>query len=221
MIRLAAIIFFVSTAAVAGQPSMDPNAWLFEHSPGMPAHPYKTPRGWGFRFPTYIGPLPCRNDQACASVHYLTTDGRPSGSLIGAQSLEMRGTVSATKGAIWNYRTEPSNNGPGLPAGFRFMIQAQNDGCLCKDYGRWWSTDSVALKPGPFRLVAPLKPSHWSSVWGHRADSSPRALQGWRSALAHPARIGITFGGGKFYGHGVNVRGGKASMVVTKVRVNR
>ncbi len=218
MIRLAALFILISTAALADQPSMSPAAWTFQYSPGMPAHPVKAGVGWGFAFPAYNGPLPCRNDQACPGAHYLTTN---SPSLAGAKSLLMTGSVTLSKGASFNYRTEPSNNGGGLPAGFRFLIHAQGDDCLCHEYGRWWSTDSVPLKRGPFVLKAPLVPSHWSSVFGKKATANGRALAGWRSAVAHPARIGITFGGGNFYGHGVNVRNGRATMTVASVKVKR
>lgn len=214
---LAVLALLVCSPALAGQPSMSAAAWQFLYSPGMPAHPVQNGAGWYFGFPVYNGALPCKNDQACAGVHYLVTG---SGILTGARSILVVGRIVVTGHPQFHWETEPQNHGKG-PATFRLFIQRQGDN-LHSDYFRWWSNPaSVVIQAGAFRMRVLLKPGQWSSVFGHRGDSSAAARAGFAAALAHPVKIGMTFGGGDSFGHGVNVRGGTARMVVTRFTVER
>jgi len=208
----ALLLCLVAGAANAASASK----WWFRYSPGMPSHPAQVGAGFRFAFPAYGGPLPCRNDQACASVHYLTTPwgaALPFGGYV-----EAAGQISVTRNPVFHWQTEPGNGGSG-PARFHFMVEAQGDGCLCKDYGRWWSVQGFELKPGAFDAKIAFVPSQWQSVFGHLASSSSKALAGFKAALAHPAYVGMTFGGGNSFGHGVNVRGGSAAMTVSSFHV--
>ena len=80
---------------------------------------------------------------------------------------------------------------------------------------RWWSNPSaVVLAPtdGPVSLTVPLQGEKWTAVNGMSGVQQPN---GFAAALAHPANIGLTFGGGCFFGHGVFIDGGTATLTVT------
>ncbi len=205
MIRVAALLILISTAAFAGQPSMSPSAWDFQYSDHMPAHPHKWGTGWAFTFPSSGG-----------GVDYLTTSS--AGSLTGYRSLAVTGSISG-KGVFRG--TDPRDTGTAPPS-MHLFIQARGDDCLCHEFGRWWSNpQSVKLQRGAFSMTVPLRPGYWSSVYGKRGDSSGRARQGFAAAVAHPARIGMTFGAGNNFGHGVVVKGGTMAMGVSSMRARR
>lgn len=206
-----------AAASPAWQPSMRAADWHWRFSPGMHG-PVQAGKGWSFAFPFYAGPLPCATDQSCAGAHYLATEALGP---IAGKALVATGWISARGNPAFEHRTEPGNTGHAAAA-FRFFIQAAGDDCLCQDYGRWWSNPrSVKLQPGAFRLAVGLAPRNWTSVFGHRGSSSPAARAGFAAALAHPARMGFAFGGGNYFSHGVNLRGGSARMTVTAVHIKR
>jgi len=64
-------------------------------------------------------------------------------------------------------------------------------------------------------LVAPLNAAQWSSVLGKKGTDSAVATQGFEAALADLGNVGMTFGGGCFFGHGVFVTGGTARFIAT------
>ena len=88
-------------------------------------------------------------------------------------------------------------------------------------YYRWWSINTFyVLAPGQAQLAASLTdPSQWLSVFGERADSSPGARAGFEVAKSDLGAVGFTFGGGCFYGHGVNLLGGTARFHVRSLAV--
>lgn len=214
------LVLLWPTLALA-QPSTRASDWTFEHSPGMASHPVQQGAGWAFQFPVYNGPLPCANDQACPGVHYLTTG---SGSLTGVKSITVDGRIGLNGPVQFNFQTEPSNLGK-TPANFHLYIQEAGDNLTGKgkyEFYRWWSNPvSVKLQAGPFHATVPLRPDQWSSVFGKKGNASPAARAGFAQALAHAAKVGMTFSGGNTFGHGVNIRGGKATMAVTHFRVDR
>lgn len=221
---LAALLLFALPAFA--QPSLVANLWRFQHSPGMPAHPTPLkPVGWSFAFPPYAAQLlPCAHTQACASVHYLTV---PTRTLNGYRQIVMSGRIIITGNPRFQYETEPSNTparGCNTPASVRLYFQRRGDtltGLGPYEHYRWWSNPrSLELDGGVFRLVVPLIPSEWSSVFGDKGDVSPIAMAGFRAARANVDNVGMTFGGGCFFGHGVNVSGGTARFVVTQFVVN-
>lgn len=103
-------------------------------------------------------------------------------------------------------------NGCIFPASVRFIMGPQTAGPYTSDeYERWWSNPVHAvLQAGQWTITAPLTPDQWSDVYGHFGTDSPQALAGWQAVVANPQVIGMTFGGGCFFGHGVEVTGGSA-----------
>lgn len=201
--RFLALLLLASPALA--DPSMNPEAWIFEHSVGMPAHPIKFGQGWAFAFPT-----------GARDVDYLTA---PAGVLMGGKSITVSGKIVTDPGVHF-FGTDPKDTG-NTPPSFHLFIQARGDQCLCNDFGRWWSVpQKVDLENGTFRLRVALKPSAWQSVFGHMGDSSLAARRGFLAVLARPFRIGVTFGEGNNFGHGVRANG-KAVMVMAEFHIDR
>jgi hypothetical protein len=180
--------------------SMNAGAWSFLYSPTMPTHPTPHPDGWSFDFPAQDG------------VHYLVqpVTGYVSGSARAKFRVETTGTP------FFDWRTNP-NNTCDNPASVRLYLQRRGDDMTAaKEFFRWWSNPvGYTLAPGAAELVAPLNPAQWSSVLGKRGTDSAAATQGFEAALADLGNVGMTFGGGCFFGHGVFVTGGTARFIAT------
>ncbi len=199
-----------SPKPISGAPS-PPTAWTLWFSPGVTLG-----AGPSFNFPTWVSscPGPTGFNQTCPAVHYLVNRG---GVLLSGQSVIMTATVAGSS-PQWNYNNiENDGNTCVAPATVRFFIQEAGDdwsGNGAFAYYRWWSTQAIPLQLGTFTLTVPLIPGDWSSVMGAQGDSSPAATAGFNQALASAQAIGMTFGGGCFYGHGVDLTGGSATFTV-------
>ena len=69
-------------------------------------------------------------------------------------------------------------------------------------FSRWWAaSDFVALAPGSYVFDVPLSPERWTSVNGVCRDQT--APTEFASALKNVSSLGVSFGAGCFYGHGV------------------
>lgn len=96
------------------------------------------------------------------------------------------------------------------PAGIKLWFQRRGDDWSAAIGGgsyRWWSTDRSVLAENFEQVRAlqvPLTPDRWTNVNG-RSDPA-----GFAAALADCSSVGITFGGGNFAGHGVNLLSGSA-----------
>lgn len=81
------------------------------------------------------------------------------------------------------------------------------------DDDRWWAfADKVTLAPGPITLTARIDPARWLNVNGQTGDTRPAQFQ---SATRNINGLGLTYGGGCYYGHGVFTTGGTARMAIT------
>lgn len=104
---------------------------------------------------------------------------------------------------IFDFKTEESNTGT-TPSNFRFLLWKNN-----KDSGelsRWWSNPScVFLAPGEFILEVDLTPDKWSSVYGKFGNLDSTTLAGFNACKQGIGDIGVTFGGGSAFGHGVRL----------------
>ncbi len=61
-------------------------------------------------------------------------------------------------------------------------------------------------------------PSIWTSVYGD--DNNQTSIDRFAHALAHVTDVGMTFGGGFYKGHGVNVMDGTANFALMSYTVN-
>jgi hypothetical protein len=120
---------------------------------------------------------------------------------------------------VFRWDTEPSNTCWSVPATIRPFILRWGKG---KKYigfaNRWWSNPTAFVLGGSgWSADIPLDPALWSGVDGQWAVND---LANWQADLNGAQAIGVTFGGGCFFGHGVGVENGSAKVVITALSVN-
>lgn len=182
--------------------------WVFQHSVGMPAGP--TPEGEGFVFDFPLG---------AGSVHYLVRGAPGGGSEISASFV-----VEATQDAVFNYKLNPNNTGSQPPSAHLYFqrvgdtVTGQGD----YEYYRWWAVEPfLELKPGSTTadLSVLLTPDKWISVYGKRGDTNETTQAFFKAAVSNMGSMGLTFGGGSFYGHGLNLTAGAAKFYLKNYRI--
>lgn len=180
------------------------NAWSFYSAVNTLPPTQLTPTSWGFTFPTDPG-----------KAGYLLHNHTAS---ITQQKLKIVGEViCSTPAPTFDFKTEASNTGT-TPANFRFLLWRKGRS-TSNEFDRWWSNaDCVYLAPGVFSLEAPLTPDKWSSALGKMGNLDGASLAGFNAAKQYIGDIGITFGGGSFFGHGVRLvpNTGTANFVCTE-----
>ncbi len=144
---------------------------------------------------------------------YLLTNG-PIYSLTTADTIIMTGKLATTAPTIFNYNSAPDNTCQ-FPAYFRPYIQSGTS-------VSWWSNPQAFLLDQSVAgvqttLVLPLDPSQWSDVSGVFANQDANTLAYFQQSLANILSIGLTAGGGCFFGHGVNTTGGTATFQVLEI----
>jgi len=191
-----------------GSLSLRPEAWdiLFSHK--MPAHPLPAEgRGWSFDFPV------CGDVQDC-SVHYVNTPA--SLSLKPGQTLKATFTITTVGSPRFIYQPYGGCN---TPANTRLFLQRGVD-LTYDEFDRWWAKAAVfTLAAGKATLTATLVPEQWSSVEGKSGNDSATAKAGFAKAIENVSRIGLTFGGGCNFGHGVAITGDAARFTLTEFSV--
>jgi hypothetical protein len=119
--------------------------------------------------------------------------------------------VIPTGPVVFNYDNEPGNTCI-FDAHARPIIDTGGNG----QYDRWWSNPIGydLTTGGTVTLTISLAPDHWSSVFGQLGNANAQAETGFTAALQNVQFLGLTFGGGCFFGHGVSVSGGTAEFRV-------
>lgn len=171
-------------------PVLSPS-WSYEYSTGTYAIVSYGSDGFTFTFPPANG------------VHYVTKAGSPF------SSVTVNGRVQGS-GTLTRLDTCSGNN----EARIYFQRSGDNwSGSGDYQFYRWWYTRPIVLTPGTsFSLVATTADlANWGSVLGIKADAAPSQFA---TAVANIGRIGITFGGGCSYGHGVWAASGNVAFTV-------
>jgi hypothetical protein len=182
--------------------SNKPTDWLPQYSTGVSVTS-STKGLWEFSFPSASG-----------SVNYLTTLYKQNQSpKLFTLTFEVDSTFPAYQ----------SLQGPNPPANFRLYFQRKWDdmsGADGYESYRWWaSEDSYVLGSADGKEVTfsiPLTPGNWSNVIGQMGTAAP---SGFTKALGNIGRVGMTFGGGGAFGHGVNVTAGSAKLTLKSVSI--
>ena len=165
-------------------------------------------------------PFPLRNAAGAlvfdfpssGSMHYLFTPS-PLAALRG--TLEVRLQVATTGTVGFNPLDTTSCN---LPPSARPFLWANDSGN--GNFDRWWSNPrAYALAAGATTISVPLQPEHWSSVDGRFGNAGPETRFGFEKALLNVTRLGLTFGGGCSFGHGIRVSGGTATFMLTEYAI--
>ena len=134
-------------------------------------------------------------------------------SLQGNNSLEVYGEIQCSEPPPL---FDCMENG-GIPPSFRILLWRKG-----RDTGdinaRWWSNPQcVMLKPGVFSLIVSLAPENWTNVYNHLAENS---LEKFNECLQNTGDIGLSFGGGSSFGHGIRLQGGTAKFVCSRFTLN-
>ena len=122
--------------------------------------------------------------------------------------------VDVTGSPTFNYMSESFNTCV-VPASARPMIWGA--GTTALPDGRWWSDNVVyTIVPGTDTLTVSLDPNinSWSNSNGQIATEDADTLAAFQAALKSTQYLALTFGGGCYYGHGVNVSGGTAEFTL-------
>ncbi len=151
---------------------------------------------------------------ADGSINYLY-NVRPPREISGSVSMSVQ--VTTTGPVVFNYMTEPFNTCP-TPASVRPFIWANRNSFA--EFDRWWSNPTaLTLAPGSATLTVRLAPDQWSSVNGKFGNADAASQAAFTNALRNVSSLGLTFGGGCFFGHGVNVQGGSARFALVSYQV--
>lgn len=165
-------------------------------------------------------PYPLRNEGAAlvfdfpasGSMHYLFT---PSAVAALRGTLVVTLQVTTTGPVVFQPLDTSSCN---LPPSARPFLWANDNGS--GSFDRWWSNPrAYALAAGGATITVPLQPEHWSSVDGRFGNADAETRFGFEKALLNITRIGLTFGGGCSFGHGIRVSGGAATFALSEYAI--
>jgi hypothetical protein len=105
-----------------------------------------------------------------------------------------------------------------LPPSARPFLWANGNGS--GSFDRWWSNPrAFPLASGSTTISVPLQAEHWSSVDGRFGNADAETRFGFEKALLNVTRLGLTFGGGCSFGHGIRVSGGTAKFTLSEYAV--
>ena len=189
-----------------------PEGWDIQHSSSMPSHPSSVSDGvWAFDFP-HTG-----------SVNYVTTPFTPQGT---PKAITMTFKVTYDPGTIFDYKLGDATNVCTTPAQVVLYFQRQGDKGDLDHYGyRWWFTPTQAnqllsnASGEEVTITAPFDPAAWSNVVGYYGNANEDNTRYFNDAIKEMGHVGLTFGGGCFYGHGVRVNVGNAKFTLVKFSV--
>lgn len=180
--------------------------WEFSGSKGLPRRPSQKKNGFTFAFPDATGHV----------GYIITTDRIPvfRRGRFRKDDITLAIKITASEDIVFDRPYEADNTGT-APASVRLLLQRN----MNTNFGRWWSRDSIILTPGTHVLSVPLNPANWSSVFGNTGNDSPASKKAFKNCLVEPINIGLTFGSGDRYGHGVHAAAGSATFEVLGLKV--
>jgi len=202
------VLFTVAAKAQVNVP-ITANKWqLWNRAVGrLPIHAVAG-GGIGFNFEVSAQPDPNAGPTWCG---YFVSPVKNI-ALTGAE-IVVTFAISADPSVIWNHASDSWNTNP-PPANFHVYVQT-SDANNCKElFGicnppqlRWWSNPAkftLVDTGGQVELHVPLTPENWSETDGQPA-TDPIYYPYWVQTMNNPKWVGMTFGGGCCFGHGVNV----------------
>ena len=196
------VIACLCQSAAAEQISLAPEVWEIRFSYDLPNRPYAHGSGWAFDFPKGTN---CTVKKGCPGVHYITTNYTKS---IPTDSILPTPSRSSRQSTVFNFKLEDENTCKGLRHRCVPFFSAQVT--IFKRTIASGRTSLCHLAPGEYTMKVELSPDQWTNVEGERSAS------GFADMLKNMGNIGVTFGGGCFFGHGVNVSGGTARFMMIR-----
>lgn len=191
------LLLLAACAAAAAQ------GWDIRYSTGVSLTAPVEGQEFSFDFP-----------QSPGSVHYVTK----AVTLAAGVAASATFTITTVGDPVFDYHTDPDNTCD-RPAAVRLFLQRRDDdmsGAGQYEFYRWWSNAGTVLKEGTFTVNVALEPALWTSVFGKTGDSNPAAFA---EAMANLGNVGVTFGGGCFFGHGVRILNGRAVFTMNRFAV--
>jgi hypothetical protein len=202
--RIAVAALFILLAACGAEQGPNSSGWKIEYSTNTEFNPAKVNEEFSFDFPRPPG-----------SVHYVTKPVH----LAAKNAVEAEFSVEARDSPIFDYHTAPDNTCD-APAEVRLFLQRAGDDMSGNgkfEFYRWWTTSGTVLRAGSFKVQVTLSPALWTSVFGRTGDANPDEFY---AAMSDLGQVGVTFGGGCFYGHGVRILGHSAAFTMKKFSVH-
>ena len=145
-------------------------------------------------------------------MHYLFTPS-PMAAIRGTIAIALQVTVAGP--AVFEPLDTSACN---LPPSVRPFLWANNNGN--GNFDRWWSNPrAYALTAGTATIEVPLQAELWSSVNGRFGNENAETRFGFEKALLNVTRLGLTFGGGCSFGHGIRVSGGTATFALSEYAI--
>lgn len=158
--------------------------------------------GLTFQFPTN------------GSIHYLYT-ASPLTAIRGTLTVTLR---VDTLGTVVFNSLDPQTPSCTIPSSVRPFLWANDNGN--GEFDRWWSNPrAFSLAAGSGTITVPLTADAWSSVNGKFGNADAPTKFAFDKALLNVTRLGLTFGGGCSFGHGVNLRNGNALFALTEYSI--
>ncbi len=128
----------------------------------------------------------------------------------GAKNLVIEFKITASEGVIWNYQSDAYNRGCEYSKPSLRIYIAKGPIYANDTAHRWWYTQGFELRNTPegmVKLSVPLDGVGWAGIYAGQATDN---LTGFRETVTGASWVGMTFGGGCFYSHGINVSNGTA-----------
>ncbi len=155
----------------------------------------------------------CKSTGSCDTINYLFTTHVPT-IISGMIVITLR--ADTTDEPVFHHTsTDPlCTNVPAVRALIWSKNQSGHDGY------RWWANPhSYVLGPGAVTITIPIDPRFWSGVSGHFANENNQYLQQFQRAIEDASSLGVTFGGGCAFGHGVFMVSGTARFTLENYEV--
>jgi len=190
--------------AIAGSITipLTPSLWRLEHVSGNITHPNLINGALRFDFPQYPN-----GDW----VNYFDLQYPNSLDISTSSYLTMTIRVTTTGTPTFHYDSNPDNT-CSVPAHVRPYFAVSESNPEYNTTGRWWSNPiAYQLAAGTITLTIPLTPDSWSDVNGQFGNLNATTVVRFAATKAGVREIGMTFGGGCFFGHGVSVANGTAT----------
>ena len=208
-----ALLALAALSSMAQPVSLSPRSWslIQDGSPAMV--PYTDGAALALNFPQYDGITK-------HSINYYTSATRFSKTTSAVMTMDIQviADVSTLFTAVFDSTNICTPENPAVRLFF-----AKKNWIRGGDYARWWANPinpaymgSYVLANGLVTLSVPFDPAQWTSVMGVRGSDN---VAEFTKAIANINEVGVTFGGGCFFGHGVAVTNGTATFKVTRFEV--
>ena len=210
-----ALIAAIAALSAPGQAvSLSPRSWglIQDGSPAMV--PYTDGAALALNFPQYDGITK-------HSVNYYTskTSFSKTTSAVMTMDIQVVADASAAFTAVFDSTNNCTPENPTVRLFF-----AKKNWLKSNQYARWWANPinpaivgSYLLQNGMVTMSVPFDPANWTDVMGGRGTDN---VIEFTKAIAAINEVGVTFGGGCFFGHGVGVSGGTAVFKITRFEIN-